>query len=247
MKMLYLCSLPLDRNAWLLAGTTDQIEYNPQMYAAWVNGLIYVNRMDDESRKDAVKKMERILKSGSSILMYPEGGYNNTENLLVQKLFAGPWILANLTGCEVVVVSVFHEYGARDTYVRFSDPISLNGLEKREALSILRDVMATMMYKQMELYSTKLVRKNLSKDARRLFMEKRKNVYLTVPWSRDVWEEELTVYKDKDNPLPVDVWSFVKNVKVRDRNVVVLHPMIRWYQEEENYNFLDYMKRHWRD
>ena len=72
----------LDRPAYVLIGTTDQVENNPLMNAAWLYGLIYVDRLNTESRKDSVKKMERILNNGSSILMFPEGGWNNTENLL---------------------------------------------------------------------------------------------------------------------------------------------------------------------
>lgn len=82
----------LDRCAYVLFGTTDQLEHNPQVYAAWLNGLIYINRDDEKSRKDSIKKMERILNNGSSVLIYDEGGFNNTENLLVQKLFASPYI-----------------------------------------------------------------------------------------------------------------------------------------------------------
>lgn len=74
--------------------STDQLEHNPQVYAAWLNGLIYVNRREEISRKDSVKKMERILNSGSSVFLFPEGGWNNTENLLVLPLFSDPWLLS---------------------------------------------------------------------------------------------------------------------------------------------------------
>ena len=42
----------IDRNAYVLIGTTDQIDYNPQMYAAYINGMIYVDRLNEKSRKD---------------------------------------------------------------------------------------------------------------------------------------------------------------------------------------------------
>ena len=40
----------LDRNAWVLMGTKDQIENNYKMYGAWLNGMIYVDRKNDKSR-----------------------------------------------------------------------------------------------------------------------------------------------------------------------------------------------------
>ena len=57
----------IDRSAYMLVGTTDQIDHNPQMYAAWLNGIIYVDRLDPKSRKSALDKMERILKSGQAL------------------------------------------------------------------------------------------------------------------------------------------------------------------------------------
>ena len=97
----------IDRPNYALFGTTNQIEHNPQIYAAWANGLIYVDRCSEKSRKESIKKMQRIINNGVSILMYPEGGWNNTENLLVQTLFSGPYILAQKTGIEVVPMSIY--------------------------------------------------------------------------------------------------------------------------------------------
>lgn len=88
------CLATIDRSAYLLIGSTNQVEYNKLMYAAWLNGFIYVNREDEKSRKDAIPKMERVLNSGSSVLIFAEGGHSNTENLLCYKLFASPYILA---------------------------------------------------------------------------------------------------------------------------------------------------------
>lgn len=67
----------IDRNAYMLHGTTHQMEHNPVFYAMWANGMIYVNRMDDKSRKESLDKMKRILKAGSSAILFPEGGYSN--------------------------------------------------------------------------------------------------------------------------------------------------------------------------
>ena len=44
------CLATIDRNAYFLCGTTNQIENNKQMYARYVNGLIYVNRNDKDNR-----------------------------------------------------------------------------------------------------------------------------------------------------------------------------------------------------
>lgn len=34
----------IDRNAYVLSGSTDQTEHNPWFFALWANGMVYVNR-----------------------------------------------------------------------------------------------------------------------------------------------------------------------------------------------------------
>lgn len=48
----------IDRNAYLLHRTTNQLEHNPIFFAVWLNGMIYVNRMQKQSRTDAIEKMK---------------------------------------------------------------------------------------------------------------------------------------------------------------------------------------------
>ena len=151
----------IDRSAYSLCGTTEQILHNPKMYANWINGMISVDRLNPQNRKDSIAKMKRVIESGSSIHMYPEGGWNNTENLLVQPLFAGPYTLNQETGALVVPLATFHEHGSKHIYVRASEPMSFNGIEKDKALTMLRDAMATMVWEMIELHSTPINRDDL--------------------------------------------------------------------------------------
>ncbi len=233
----------LDRNAYVLIGTTDQLEHNPTMYAAWANGMIYVDRMDSNSRKDSIKKMLRILESGSSILIFPEGGWNNTENLLVQKLFAGPYILSKETGIPIVPISTFNEHNSKKIYIKYDEPFDISNLDKKEALRELRDIMATMMYEQIEKYSTPIKRNELSLNARYDFMEERKNEYMRVNWTRDVWDEELTVYKDF--PSQQDIRESLDNVEITKDNAYIFAPVLVKRLEDEKYNFKKYMHENW--
>lgn len=165
----------IDRNAWLLNGSTHQLKYNPQMYAAWVNRMIYVSRISDKSRKDSVKKMLRILDNKSSIFMFLEGGWNNTENLLMQPLFSGSWILARETGCKVVPLVSFNEHDSKNIYIRVQEPLDLGSMKKEKALVLLRDQMATMIWKIMEEHCQIANRSQLSYAE---FMEERRREYM---------------------------------------------------------------------
>ena len=235
----------IDRNAWLLTGATHQVEYNPQFYAAWVHGMVYVDRRNDDSRKESVKKMKRLLKAGTSVVVYPEGGWNNTESLLIQKLFAGPYILSKDLNIPVVPLSVFNEAGSDKIYFRASEPINLFEYEKQDALRILRDALATMMFEQIEKHSTPINRSELSGDIHLKYMEERKNEYLRVKWLWDMWDDELTVYKDKQHPLPADAWAFLDDVKPTIQNAHIFAPLFAMREEHKKYDFKQYMHDNW--
>ena len=51
--------------------------------------------------------MKWLLEQGVSVLIYPAGGWNNTENLLEQHIFSGAYKLSVETGIEVVPLSNF--------------------------------------------------------------------------------------------------------------------------------------------
>lgn len=239
------CLASIDRSAYLLMGSTNQVEYNRLMYAAWLNGFIYVNRTDQKSRKEAIPKMERILNNGSSVLIFPEGGHNNTENNLVNKLFSSPYILATRTGCKVVPIAPFYEFGSDKIFMNFGDPIDLARYEhKKDALLDLRDIFATMVYENIEKHSTPYIRPN-NRDIHLDFMEQRRQEYLKNPWTRDVWEEELTRYLDESERESAAVMKSVDMINVDKNNASIMGPVLVKRQEQQKYDFKEYMHKNW--
>lgn len=235
----------IDRSAYTLCGTTDQFENNPRMYFNWLTGIIFVDRYDEESRKSSIPKMEKVLQNGSSILIFPEGGLNNTENLLVMKLFSGPYTLSKNTGIDVVPISTFNEHGSRNIYVSASEPLPLYKYDKKEALILLRDALATMQYNQMEKHASRIKREELPKDPRLHFMEERRQVYRKTRWTRDVWDEELTVFRGKGPPTPEEVRESIDNINVNASNAGILGPVLVRRLEDEKYDFRRYMHATW--
>lgn len=235
----------IDRNAYSLMGTTEQLEHNPKIYANWLTGFIYVNREDPKSRKESLPKMEKVINSGSSILIFPEGGWNNTENLLVQNLFPGVYYLAKNTGAKVVPISTFNEFNSKEIYIKVGEPIDLSLLDKKEALLKLRDNLATMKYEQIEKHSTPINRDELGEDPRIKFMEKLKEEYMRLKWTKDVWDEELTVYKDKNNISPEEIRQSLENVKITIDNAYIMGPILVKRRNDIKYNFKRYMHDNW--
>ncbi len=236
----------LDRNAYLLLGSTDQLEHNPGAYGVWANGMVYVNRLDKESRKNSLKKMERLLNSGTSVLLFPEGAYNNTENLLCEQLFSGFYWLSRSTGAQVVPVASFCEYQSDKIYVKFESPLDLAGKAKDEAKVHLRNLLGIMTWELIRDHSTPLKRRELPPDCRMKFMEERRGEYLKSPWTKDVWEEEITNYRDENSPRPVEVRKSLDHVKITKDNLGIFHSVLVRRADDEKYNFLKFMKETWR-
>ncbi len=237
----------VDRSAYTLIGTPDQVEHNPLMYAAWLCGMVFVNKIDPQSRKDAVEKMARVLENNTSVIIYAEGAWNNTENLLVQPLFASPWILAQRTGCKIVPIAMYQEYKQKDIWYRAGDPINLAGMEKREALGKLRDSMATLLYDLMADHATVQKRAALGKEPRLDYIDERMREYLCTKWTRDDWAMEVTIYRDKLlPPPPEEVRASLDHVKITKQNAAILAPTLARREEDKKYNLVSYMQRNWK-
>lgn len=61
--------------------------------------------------------------------------------------------------------------------MRAGNPINLAQYDKYEAMAVLHDEMATIVYQIMEVYTVPVKRSELGADPRTTFMEERKNVY----------------------------------------------------------------------
>jgi len=238
----------VDRSAYTLIGTPDQVEHNPLLYAAWLCGMVFVNKVDPQNRKDAVEKMVRVLENNTSVIIYAEGAWNNTENLLVQPLFASPWILAQRTGCKVVPIAMHQEYRQKNIWYRAGEPIDLVGTEKKDALDKLRDAMATLIWELMAEHATVLKRSELGAEPRLDYIDERMWEYLCTKWTRDDWALEVTIYRDKTlPPTPEEVRASFDNVKITQRNAAIFAPILARREEDKKYDLVSYMQKNWRN
>lgn len=245
----------LDRNAYVLIGTTDQLEHNPQMYAAWINGLIYVDRDSAESRHESLKMMEYLLRNRVSVLLFPEGSYNNSANLLVKQFFPGFYKLAIATHAKVVPISNFLAPDSK-IYINVGNPIAVDNMSKKEALETLRDRIAEMRFLQIENHTKETKRSELGSDPMRDFMESRRREYFKVKWSSyEAWEQELTSYRGVDpSPTFDEVWGFLDKIDLNDatsEKLAYYLPLLEEYKRAKTlarrYDFGNYMKENWKN
>ena len=77
-------------------------------------------------------------------------------------------------------------------------------------------------------------------------MKQRKEEYMKTVWTKDDWDEELTVYKDRlSPPSPYEICLYMKKVKLTISNALIVAPFLLRLQEYQKYDFKRYMKRHW--
>lgn len=124
---------------------------------AWLNGVVLVNRKVTKSRKESVKKAVTVLENGASLLIFPEGVWNKTEELLVLPLWPGVYRIAKETGAKIVPIvhyirDLVNDDKDNPIYTIIDDPIDITNMDEEEALQLLRDTMATWVYLMMEKY-----------------------------------------------------------------------------------------------
>lgn len=236
----------IDRSVYLLQGGTHQMEHSPISYAGWVNGMVYVNRMDNESRKASVDKMKRILRNGSSVLLFPEGGYNNTENQMITPLFSSPYILSKDLGVKVVPIVSFNDIGSDEIFIRAGEPMDLSIYDKAEALALLRDKMATLCYGIMEDHITLVSRETLGQDPRKDYLEIRKNIYECYKWYEDVWDEELTYYPGHNVTTPKQSREYIDTIRVNSGNAYLLSDILVKREDDLKYDLKRYIRKNLR-
>ena len=96
----------IDDPAYLMLGDPG-ILYKKLIYLGLkLNGVIPLETSDREDRKIAFNRAIELLKNGGNLLIYPEGAWNVSPNLLVMKTFTGTVRIAQQTGAEIIPIAV---------------------------------------------------------------------------------------------------------------------------------------------
>lgn len=236
----------VDRNSYMLSGGLRTIP-KATLFLGWLNGGIYVNRLDKNSRKDSIKKMGRVLNAGNSIVIYPEGVFNNSKNQLCLKLYSGVYNISFENKVEVVPVSLYKDDEKRIVYVSYGSPLKLYDYDKDEGLQILRDNIATLLYEQIEKYSIPLDRKKINGDINYYYMNKRLKEYVGDGWKdTPVWESELADFRGNDIDLE-DVWKDIDKVNINLKNANIFADILVELENRKKYDFKNYVIKNYEE
>lgn len=204
----------IDRNAYLILGSVENLNYNPEVYLSWLNGMIVFNVLDQNERSALPAKMERVLQT-QSILIFPEGSHNYDLTKLIKPLYDGPVNLALKTGKKIVPVVLVKDYENQVAYLDVGNPInvrSLNlniqdyypGKEENEKYRIksmssyVRDQMATAVWHMMEQHLETIRRIDYGDIGQHFIDFYVTDTFQKINWKHDVFDAEYLTKKTKE-------------------------------------------------
>ena len=113
-------------------------------YFLRANGVIYVDTEDKEDRINSAKLMVKTLKEGMSVMIFPEGIWNLSESLPIQKIYGGA--IQTAKEAEVQIVPIAIEQRSKHFYINVGEKMDVTKLEKEAGLQMLRDILATLKW-----------------------------------------------------------------------------------------------------
>ena len=114
-----------------------------------LNGVQWVHRTSKESRVNASKNIVKMLKKGKIFAMYPEATWNLSPNNLIMQMNYGCIRIA--LEAKVPIVPVVTFFGHDKRYTRIGEPFYPTN-DLADSISILRDVMCTLYYEEIQDY-----------------------------------------------------------------------------------------------
>lgn len=255
----------LDRNAYLILGSIESLQYNPEMYLSWLNGMVPFDIMDKKQRKEVLIKMRRVLKS-NSILIFPEGSHNYSPNMLINNLFDGPVNLALQTNRKIVIVTLIKDMENNTSYIDVGNPIDIKELDinmdgeystdeeiekhyVKGATSIIRDKMATSVYHIISRHFKPLNRGEHNDIEEELRMEKIKYAFKKLKWDRDVFDAEYLTKETKEEKEQKEVTKTLSDLALDSimQNGLCGQEWILSQINLENKNVVNRMRKYWKE
>lgn len=135
----------LGRSCWWFVGDPRVLYKDISGLLVYLNGCIFLDTGDKEDRHIAYLRSVELLKGGGSLMIFPEGARNGSENLPVMPLFSGTAKMAMETGTKIVPVAI-ERYDKRFA-VKMGTEIRPEDFGRTDDLTqALRDAMASLKW-----------------------------------------------------------------------------------------------------
>lgn len=195
--------------SWLLLGDPRGLYRSFDGLMLWINGVICCDTAYKQDRYIGKETCVKLLRQGGNLLIFPEGAWNVSENLLVMKLFTGAAEMAIRTGAEIVPVAM-ERYGQK-FIVNIGANIECTNyeLKQKQALTdLLRDAMCTLKWEIIEKYATDS-RSNISPNYWNDFLA---GIEAQMNDSYALEDIEITRYHDKYITEPAKAFAHLQHL-----------------------------------
>ena len=203
--------------AYLMLGDPG-ILYKKLIYKGLeMNGVIPLETTDKEDRKIAYSRAIELLNKGGNLLIYPEGAWNVSPNLVVMKIFTGTVRMAKETGAEIIPIAV-EQYG-QDFYFNIGSnyTISANSkMDDKELTADLRDKLVTLKWEIME-HQPMLLRKDITTNYLEEFQKEIVD-RCNYGYGFSLQDALNESYHDKSISTYLDVFSFLEKIEITPQN-----------------------------
>ena len=131
-------------HSWVLIG--KQPLYLSDRLFFFLNGAIWVDRKDKQDMRRAKERIQKHLRSGKSLIWFPEGTWNLTDSNLMLPMKWG--IIDCAQKSHVPIIPIILEYSIqwKQCTACFGEAINPEGLSLEEGISALRDRMAELRW-----------------------------------------------------------------------------------------------------
>lgn len=156
---------------WLFMGDPGMVYKSFDGLILWFNGVIFADTAYAEDRHIGKETCVKTLEQGGSLLIYPEGAWNITENQVVMPLYPGAAEIAIRTGAEIVPIAI-EQYG-KHYYANIGAVISPSGYalsQRWELTNRLRDALCTLKWEIWERFPV-TSRASLPEDAAQEYLD----------------------------------------------------------------------------
>lgn len=135
----------LRRGCWWFVGDPCVLYKELSGLLLYLNGSIFLELADKEDRYIAYFRSIELLKGGGSLMIFPEGARNGSENLPVMPLFSGTAKMAMETNVKIIPVAI--EQYDKHFVIKFGSEILPDNYNNHADLTQnLRDALATLKW-----------------------------------------------------------------------------------------------------
>lgn len=147
----------------LMYGTVDD-------YFLRANGVLYIDTNDKADRQNSFKYMCKLLKQGTSMVIFPEGIWNLSPSLPMLKLYPGCVQAAKESAVPIVPIAV-EQFGMHFV-VNVGKKFCVDSIDEKVAVDELRNMLATLKW---QIWETQPVtkRSDVPSDYYEKFTKKR--------------------------------------------------------------------------